>query len=391
MNHRITDEPEADIAHVVFDGGAVAVATDPEPESTTRPAVFPSTGEFPVYDEYVYQTMTTDTIRNDGFTAALKGVVAGRRVLDIGTGAHLNWAKEALELGAASAVGVEAMQDSFASAELVRQESGLGGRLELMCGLSTDISLAERADVCVAEVIGSLAGAEGAAAVITDAKRRLLSANCVIVPHRAATRVAAACLRDLLADHPVAFSAPALPYLEKVFSWNSGPFDVRLRISRPRWATLLSDSAEAEVLEFNGDLRTEQKRSIDLTIDREGEVDGLLAWIRLWCGPDSDPIDTLRDDTNWASIYFPLFDEAVRCQPGDSLRIAIRVRLAADRIHPVYYVDGSLTRGGSTLAEGHHLSNFGGSHFRKQALHRKLFPLSGPAEPLTVTGPRLAC
>lgn len=375
MNHRTTDEPGADVAQIVFDGHAVTVATDPEPESTTRPAVFPSTGEFPVYDEYVYRTMTTDSIRNDGFTAALKGIVTGRRVLDIGTGAHLNWAAAALELGAASAVGVEAMRDSFASAERIRQESGFGRRLELMCGLSTGISLAERAAVCVAEVIGSLAGAEGAAAVITDAKQRLLSADCVIVPHRAATRVAAACLPDLLADHPLAFSAPALPYLEKVFSWNGGPFDVRLRISRPRGATLLSDSAEAEVLEFNGDLRTEQERSIDLTIDREGEVDGLLAWMRLWCGPDSDPIDTLRDDTNWASIYFPLFDEAVRCRPGDSLRVAIRVRLAEDRIHPVYYIDGSLARGDRTLAEGHHLSNFGGSRFRQQALYRKLFPL----------------
>jgi type I protein arginine methyltransferase len=355
--------------------GSQNVGVSTRAEGGTPPAVFPSFGEYPVYDDHVYQIMTGDAVRNDAFREALRGLVAGRRVLDIGTGAHLKWARESLALGAACVVGIEAMAESFATAQRVKRDAGLGDQLRIVHGLSTGTRLAERAEVCVAEIVGSLAGAEGAAAVIADARRRLLSPDCVVVPHRAATRVAAVALHDVLAGHPVAFSPEALPHLQKIFAWNGGPFDVRLRIERPYRAMLLSDSAEAEVLEFNGDLRTHQERVVELFIDQEGVMDGLLAYMQLWCSSNSDPIDTLRDETNWGAIYFPLFDEAVPRQPGDCLRVLFRVRPAADGVHPLYHVAGTLVRGGRAVMRGRHLSNFGGRRFRQQALYRTLFPL----------------
>lgn len=360
--------------HVSLQGWQTKVAVYPRESSSDGPALLPSFGEYPIYDQALYSLMSSDSLRNSEFASALSKVVAGTRVLDIGTGAHLNWVREALRLGAQSAVAVESIRDSFAAARTVVSELGLADQVDILHGHSMQICLSKLAEVCVAEIVGSVAGAEGAAAVISDAKRRLLAPGSVIVPHRAATRVAAASLRDVLGEHPLAFSEPAVRYLRKIFEWNGAPFDVRLRVEHPYWNTLLSRSAEAEVLDFNGHLHLEQVRELQLPIERRGEIDGLLAWLQLWASEDTEPIDSLRCKTNWASVYFPAFDHPVGCLPGDLLNITFKATLAADKVHPCYSIDAALVRGGRAVAIGQHQSDYGGRRFRRGSIYRTLFP-----------------
>ena len=172
------------ISHVLANGEDVKVTSVLEPPTGRQPAIFPSFGEYPVYDESIYQVLSGDAVRNGAFNEALRRVASGSRVLDIGTGSHLKWAREAIELGAKSAVGIESIKESFAAAQRTRHASGMTERLDLIHGLSTDISLTERAGICVAEIIGSLAGAEGAAVVIRDARQRLLSARSLVVDRK---------------------------------------------------------------------------------------------------------------------------------------------------------------------------------------------------------------
>src|SRR5207245_2606452 len=114
---------------------------------------------------------------------ALAALCPGRRVLDVGTGADLNWAREAIRCGARQVDAVEVIEQSYLAAG--RRLAGLPDRdrIILHLGSSAELALPERAEVCVGEIIGSVAGAEGAAAVMSDVRARLLTADGVIVPH----------------------------------------------------------------------------------------------------------------------------------------------------------------------------------------------------------------
>jgi protein arginine N-methyltransferase 1 len=352
------------IEEIKTNGRTLRVSVDPEPERDGRTALWPSVGEYPIYDPFLYTTMTTDHERNKRFRAALTQLAPGRRILDIGTGQDLLWAREGIQAGARDAVAIEIIEDAFRKAAANLSATDLHDRITLLLGESTSLQFAPRADVCVAEIIGSLAGAEGAAAVLADARNRHLAPGGVVVPHRAETLAAAVRLSDLFPQQPVAFAEAALPYLHSIFDWHRAPFDVRLRIESPSANALLSEGASVEVLDFNGELLTEQRTTTSLAITRPGHVDGVLTWLNLWCLPDDEPLDALRMKTNWATIYLPLFDSPVPVTPGDALDITFTAALSDDALHTA---DGREHHG--TLTSPHH-----GGPFRAHPVYRILFP-----------------
>ncbi|MEU6451292.1 hypothetical protein [Streptomyces sp. NPDC046979] len=240
--------------------------------------------------------------------------------------------------------------------------------------MSTSLRFAPRADVCVAEVIGSLAGAEGAAAVLADARTRLMEPGGLVIPHRAVTLAAAVRLSDLLPDQPVAFAESALHYLRDILDWHGRPFDVRLRVENPPADALLSEGAPVEVLDFNGDLQTQQCTTTGLAITRPGLVDGVLTWLNLWCLPDDEPLDALRMKTNWATIYLPLFDSPMPVEPGDVLELTFAAALSDDRVHPDYQLQAVLHTADGRQHRGSLVSPHHGGAFRSHAIYRELFP-----------------
>ncbi|MEU7605814.1 class I SAM-dependent methyltransferase [Streptomyces sp. NPDC041003] len=345
-----------------------------EPERPDRVSLWPSLGEYPIYDPYLYTTMTTDEERNKRFRAALERLAPGKHVLDIGTGQDILWARESVQAGARQVTAIEVIEDAFRQAAAHLPTYDVQDRVTLLLGESTGLEFAPKADVCVAEIIGSLASAEGAAAVLTDAKRRHLAPDGVIVPHRADTQAAAGCLSDILGEQHVAFSAESIPYLQSIFNWNTAPFDVRLRIENASPDALVSDSAVLESLDFNGTLHTVQQTSTRLTVQHPGRVDGVLTWLQLWCLPDDDPLDALRMKTNWASIYFPLFETPVPVEPGDTLDLTFGWTLSADGVHPDYQLSATLRTTDGHAHQGSLESPHRGGPFRAHPAYRLLFP-----------------
>lgn len=354
-------------------GHTVRVNVDPEPEREGRPALWPTVGEYPIYDRFLYSTMTTDHERNQRFLAALAKLAPGRRVLDIGTGEDLLWARESVRAGARHALAIEVIEDAFHTAAGTLADLDERDLITLLRGESTTLQFAPKADVCVAEIIGSLAGAEGAAAVLTDARNRHLAPGGLVVPHRAVTLAAAVRLSDLLPGQPVAFAEASLPYLQHIFDWHGGPFDIRLRIENPHTDALLCDGQPVEVLDFNGELRTQQRTTSRLVITRAGHVDGVLTWLNLWCLPDEEPLDALRMRTNWASIYFPLFDRPMPVEPGDVLELTLETALSDDGIHPDYHLGAALRTTGGEEHHGSLTSPHHGGPFRAHPVYQALF------------------
>lgn len=361
------------IQYIEGTGWRTGVLVDSSPSTATASALMPTHGEYPIYDTELYDAMMADTERNWRFREALEKYARNRIVLDIGTGPELFWAREGLRSGASQVFAMEAMERSFRTASQTLAGLADGHRVSLLHGESTALEIEPKAEVCVAEILGSLPSAEGAAAVFADAKKRLLTSDAVIVPDLCLTRAAAVNFVDLFAGRAPAFSGAAVPQIQRLFEWNGGPFDVRLRVVNAALEAILSDSALVERLEFNGDLQVEQDTDVRLTMTQPGTVDGVLTWLVVRCLPDQEPLDALQGKTNWASIYLPLFDSGIPVEAGDVLNLTFRTVLSEDGIHPEYYLSGEL----HTASGVHRARHF--SPYRSRALHnhpvyRSLFP-----------------
>lgn len=334
-----------------------------------EPSLFPSLGAYPLYDASLYEVLTKDGERNERFQSALRAEAGGNVVVDIGTGSDLTWAREALAAGARQVMAIEEMPSSCERAALNLRRLGLESDIGLVCGQSTQVELPRRASVCVAEIIGSIGGAEGAAVVLADARRRHLTPDAVIIPHRCVTRAALVNLEELMAGAPPAFAPAAVGYLEQVFVWNGAPFDIRVRFKGASYQSLMSSSEVVENLDFNGELAVRQTVHTELAVLRPGAVDGLLLWPELTCHADQAPLDALDTATSWEPVYVPLFEEAMPVSPGDGLALSVRTELGDDGVHPDYRIDAVLHGRSASILSAHH-----GGPFRNHSLYRLLFP-----------------
>jgi precorrin-6B methylase 2 len=342
-----------------------------------RPGIvlFPSAGEYPIYDDFAAGQMAEDETRMTRFTAAVRRYAPGRTVLDIGTGQEALWAVEAARAGARHVWAVEVIGRSAQLAREAVQRAGLSDRITVLGGLSTGITLPEPVDVCVAEIIGTLGGSEGAGAALRDARRRLIRPGGVVVPHRSATTVVA-----LELGAPPAFVDLALPYVRQVFTAVGRPFDLRVCLvglqqdPRVRERRYLSDVAEVERLEFNGDLRPEGTERAALTVTRPGRLSGLALGVRLEVAEGDEPIDSLTQPSNWMPVYAPLSDVGIPVGAGDRIDLAFTTRLSDDGAHPDYELDGLLHRDGAPPVPLRWRSAHHDEGFRGTAFYRSLFP-----------------
>lgn len=338
-------------------------------------SILPSVGEYPIYDEAIYRVLRDDTRRNDLFSRAVRAAAPGATVLEIGSGPDLLWSLAAADAGAARVYAVEVIPASARQAEKVARAQA-AGRVCVIAGDATKIALPERADMCIAEIVGCIGGAEGIAAVIADARRRHLTPSAPVIPAAVRTMAGVVGLLDLTGSD-VAMTPDMVPYTEAVFRQAGAPFDLRLYVAGAGPGALLSTTGPFETLDLDRQSCT-QGGSLRVEITRSGLADGLLAWIELKVGPDDGLLDSLAEDTNWLPVYIPFAGHGpLPVSPGDVLSLDVTVS-TADGIHPEYFFSGHLARGGSAV-EVSAESRYSGGPFRSTAVHRILFPAQPPA------------
>jgi 16S rRNA G966 N2-methylase RsmD len=346
-------------------------------------------GEYPAYDDAVYDAFGAADARHRAYRDAIHEAAPGKIVLDIGTGRDALWAIEAARAGARHVYAVEAHPAFAQAAAATIEKTGLSGQVTVLPGLSTEQTLPVRAEVCISEIIGNVASAEGMIPALNDARIRLCTPDCVWIPFRAQTWVAAV---DLSAAGNPVFATEALPYVDAVFAAAGGPFDLRLCLAGPVGELLVSPPALVESLVF--DHRRPPPPAAETTefaLRLDAHATGLLLWTRVAVTSSARELDAISGDSRgWAPVYLPLpagylplradqaETDAARPAPSTSVPARDRStytftrRPSDDGIHPDYEitVDGS-----GTIRSPHHRGEF-----RATDLHRWLFDVSDPLQ-----------
>jgi len=311
----------------------------------SRFALFPSIGEYPVYDDAVYDAFDADDDRCRAYRAAIRGLAPGRCVVDIGTGRDALWAIEAAQSQARHVYAVEALPSAAASARRAVARAGVADRVTVVEGRSTSVSLPLRVDLCVSEIIGNIASSEGVVAVLDDARRRLCTPDCAWIPLSCATRCAAV---DLRPAPPV----EAGSYLDRILSVTDDP---RMCLAGPVEELVISTPGTVESLCFGAAPAPYRPVSEVLTVTRPwSRLTGLLLWVTVSC-PGTPDLDALaRGSRGWAPVYVPLAPEGIPAQPGDEVTIRFTSKPSDDTTHPDYSIEASLATWTSTWHSPHH-------------------------------------
>ncbi|HEU0299184.1 MAG TPA: condensation domain-containing protein, partial [Longimicrobium sp.] len=313
----------------------------PAEDADERVELWPSIGEHFVYDELIYQGLTSDERRHASYRVALERLVRGKVVVDVGTGAHAVLARMCVEAGAAKVYAIEILERSYLSAKRAIADAGMEDRIALVHGDAMRVRLPELADVCVSEIVEAIAGAEGAAPILNGA-RHFLKEGGRFIPERNLTRIAAVSLPDALYERP-AFTPVAAHYVERIFAQVGHPFNVRLCIKNFPQDHLLSEAGIFEDQDFRGAVDDEYDRELTLRFTRGGRFDGFLLWLRLHTVED-EVMDILEDRTAWFPTFFPVFHPGVPVSAGDRIEAVCSARLSENGINPDYEICGRLVR-----------------------------------------------
>ncbi|MEU8813375.1 50S ribosomal protein L11 methyltransferase [Actinoplanes sp. NPDC048796] len=304
--------------------------------------LFPSMGEYPVYDDAVYDGLAAPDARSRAYDAALRAAAPGRVVLDVGTGRDALWAVAAARAGARHVYAIEAAPAAAAAARAAVDLSGFSRQITVLEGWASHQVLPVRAEVCVSEIVGNIASSEGAIPILNDCRQRLCTPGCVWIPFRARTMIAA-----------VDVGAPSLDpscrsLMDRVIAAAGGASGLRLCLGGPAWSALVSSPAVVESDVFDSRILPPIS---DMSVEVElvaGKATGLLLWTRVAVASSGREVDTLDGGTRaWAPVYLP-------APLAGRVRVGFSRRTSDDGVHPDY----QLTVDGVTVWRSpHHVSS----------------------------------
>jgi amino acid adenylation domain-containing protein len=342
------------------------VAPVPDP-----PELWPSLGEYDVYDELLYYAMTHDERRNAAYRDAIGREVAGKVVLDLGTGADAVLARFCVDAGAQRVYAIEGNESACRQAAALVETLGLSDRIIVVHADSARAELPERVDVCVSEIIGSIASSEGVIPALNDARRRLLGPGGAMVPRRAATMIAPVMLPENLTASLGLAELPHL-YVQRVFESIGRPFDLRMCIKNLGREHVLADAAVFEELDFAAVVPERGERRVRFTIDRDARFDGFLLWLNLRPADDL-LLDSLEEPLSWLPVFFPALYPGVQVRAGDVVEATCTRSVRHASALPDFAVEGTVTTADGKRHAFSHASPARPETFRADGFHDALF------------------
>ena len=176
---------------------------------------------------------------------------------------------------------IETLESAFHKARERVESLGLSDRIIVIRGDATEVSLPEKVDVCVSEVVGSIGGSEAAAYILNQAWRFLAEGGAMI-PERSLTRIAAVTMPETYMRSP-SFSPLTADYTKRIFEQVGRPFDLRICPKGASIENLISTTDIFEDLDFRRRYRS--NRPIRCVSRSTATRD----WTVFWCGSTCTP------------------------------------------------------------------------------------------------------
>ena len=226
--------------------------------------------------------MMNDTNRNDAYFAALRSAVTSQsRVFEIGAGSGL-LSMMAAQLGAEQVTTCEAEPLIAETAKQIVADNGLAQKIRVIAKKSTEVTLKDDllqpAGILVQEVFSSNLLSEGVLSSIEDAKRRLLTTDCKMIPAAASIMIA------LFGGEEMESNL----FVEDVYGFNLRQFNsivprIRTIQRKDLDLALLSEAVEAFKFDFERDSSWQpEEKVLRVQVTQSGRCLGVLQWIRLY-------------------------------------------------------------------------------------------------------------
>jgi len=350
------------------------------PLADGRVELWPSLGEYQVYDELLYYLMSQEARANESFNAAVRRSVKDKIVVDLGTGEEALFARLAVEAGARKVYAVEIEEETALKAAALVKRLGLEQRIIVLKGDSTQVQLPEKAEVCLTRIVGNIGSSDGLVGILNDA-RRFLTEGAVVVPQRCVTRIAAVRLPDDLRDNPH-FASLAQGYVDKVFARVGHPFDLKLCVRNFPAGNVISNVEVFEDLDFARFVEPEAQCAARFTIARDGVMDGFLLWLNLFGAAGEEIAEYLREQRAWLPVFFPAFALGTQVKAGDVIEARWERTLSENRLNPDYRIHGKLRRRDGTELDFGYEAVHRRRLFKQNPFHTRLFANNAGAAPV---------
>jgi len=340
--------------------------------------LWPSLGEYQVYDELLYDFMSADETRVASYQRAFEQLAYGKVVLDIGTGKDAILARLCAAAGARKVYAVEVLEDAAAAARELIQNLGLGDRIEVICGDMMSLELPEPVELCTQGIVGNIGSSDGIVP-IWNAARRLFADGAVAVPSRCETLIAPAQLPDALREAP-AFTPLAAMYAQQIFAAAGQPFDVRLCVRNFPADGLLAEGATFEDLDFATEMESVYQSETAFDIARDGLFDGFLLWTRITNGAD-EAVDFFAHQQAWLPVWFPMADTPVAVRAGDRIEVSWQCDTPVGQIFPDYSITAVVHREGEAGQRFSYCTRHFETAYQQTAMHRQVFAAADESQP----------
>jgi type I protein arginine methyltransferase len=272
------------------------------------------------YSLISYGDMIRDAARMKPYLQALSQAVhPGATVVDIGAGPGM-FSFLACHFGAGHVHAIEP-HPSIEVAQTIAVANGLQDRITFHRTLSTEVVLAESADVIISDLRGVLPLLQAHVSSIADARTRLLRPGGALIPRRDTLHVA-------LCENADIYQGYADP-------WQHNRFGVDMTAGHQQvvntWrkvnvsaASLLSDPQELATLDYRTIEHPHLDARVELRAVRPGTAHGLLMWFDAELAEDIGFSNAPGGpELIYGQAFFPL-ELPVLLDPGD--RVAVRLR-----------------------------------------------------------------
>ncbi len=276
-----------------------------------------------MYSVSSYGKMMADTLRIDAYVRAMRAAIKpGSIVLDLGSGPGL-FAMIACQLGARKVYAVEPSSVIQVAREAAAK-NGFADRIEFFQSFSTHLTLPEPVDVIVSDLRGPLPLYQQHLPSISDARKRLVSKDGILVPER-----------DFL--WAAICEAPE-EYQELVGPWQHNDYGVDLtaglEVVTNSWirtqlkpAQLLVEPVLFKTLDYYQVEDANLSAEISFSINKAGFARGLGIWF------SSELFDGVTvtnapgsEEMIWGNGLF-FFPQEVEVSPGDRVEVNVSAHL----------------------------------------------------------------